>query len=365
LFTGLSASDGGGRSKIFLTAPAKKCAQPAQKTGIAFDTRMKNRQARPVEGVMASFKSRIRFVSALCIALGAMLLTPPLFAPPFSGEKVELEEFGSATSSVQNPAIGQGSTASQTALDSLKPGPKTQGLQFRDPVVSPNFTYRNYHDSNFPGSFGGHEYSGDIALDADIYDGLVAGAMYQYLTRNGNNVTGTNEDMSSNGFSIFLAKRLIDLVNVGGAYNFASIDHDLTGTTVADLDRISNGFTAFAGVSDKFDAWYLSSTASFTYAHDGYDSQPDLDTGLISWSNEASYDVVEWFTAGIGFGYHYFAIQDTFPGVPKIDDDYWTVGPRFRFYPTDQLSVNLDLETQQDFKNYDSYMVRGGVSYAF
>jgi hypothetical protein len=154
-------------------------------------------------------------------------------------------------------------------------------------------------------------------------------------------------------------------VNVGGSYNFASTEHDLTGTAVVDLDRISNGFTVFSGVSDTIEEWYLATTASFTYANDSYDAQPNLDTGLISWSNEVSYDLLDVFAPGFGFGYHNFVLQDTFPGVPRIDSDYWTVGPRFRFYPTYQVSVTLDLETQQDFKNYDSYTVRAGGSYAF
>lgn len=278
------------------------------------------------------------------------------------------QEIGSATASVNSPSIGAGTGAANSALSALSSkSPKSQGLQFKDPVVSPSGTYRYYHDSSTPGSYGGHDYSGEISLDADIYDGLLAGVYYQGLTRHGRNITGSTEDMLSNSVSLYAAKRFIDLINAGVSYNVSFTDHHLRGTAVADLDRISNGATGFVGVSDKIEQWFLASTVSFTFASDDYDAQnlATLDTGLASWSNEVSYDLFDVFTLGLAFSYNNYVIQDTFPGVTAIDDDYWMVGPRFRFFPTDQLTVSLDLDTQEGFKNFDAYIVRLGCNYAF
>ena len=276
------------------------------------------------------------------------------------------EELGSAASGVNNPAVNAGSRVVGAAVASLTSGaPKSQGFQFKDPVISPSGTYRYYHDSSTPAGFGGHDWSAEFSLDADIYDGLITGVFYQRLTRNGHNSTGTSEDLDSDSVSLYAAKRFIDLINAGAAYNLSIADHDLQGTAIASLDRTSNGFTAFTGVSDKLDDWFLSSTLSFTYAHDNYRVQPYLDTGLITLANEVSYDVVDFFTLGLAFSYNNFVIQDTFPGVTAVDDDYWMVGPRFRFFPTDELTVSLDLDTEEGFRHYDAYTVRVGCNYAF
>jgi hypothetical protein len=278
------------------------------------------------------------------------------------------QEIGSATSSVNSPSIGAGTSAAGAALSALSnQSPKSQGFQFKDPVVSPSGTYRYYHDSSTPGSYGGHDYSGEVSLDADIYDGLLTGVYYQGLTRHGRNITGSTEDMLSNSVSLYTAKRFIELINAGVAYNVSFTEHHLNGTAVADLDRISNGATAFVGVSDKIEKWFLASTVSFTFASDDYEAKnlATLDTGLASWSNEVSYDLLDFFTLGLAFSYNNYVIQDTFPGVTAVDDDFWMVGPRFRFFPTDQLTVSLDLDTQEGFKNFDAYIVRLGCNYAF
>lgn len=301
-------------------------------------------------------------------ALGLLLsitMSGTLLASSNVVSKID-KEIGAATTAVNNPAVSVGASVQSAVLQTLSSDSgKTQGLQFKDPVISPSGTYRYYHDSSTPAGFGGHDWSGEFTLDADVYDGLITGVFYQRLTRNGSNSTGTSEDMDSDAFSLFVAKRFMELINVGASYNLSITDHNLEGTAVADLDRLSNGFTSFVGASDKLEEWFLSSTLSFTYAHDNYRTQPFLDTGMISWANEVMYDVMENFTAGFGFSYNNYLIQDTFPGVTSIDRDYWTVGPRFRFYPTDTLTVSLDLDTQQDFKAYDSYTVRVGCNYAF
>ena len=315
---------------------------------------------------MSSFRSSYCvWKTALCAVFFGML-TQPLLAPPLSGSNVKFEEFGSATSAVNSPSIGAGTSAAKMALSALSnQSPKSQGFQFKDPVISPSGTYRYYDDSSTPGAFHGHDYSGELSLDADIYDGLLAGVFYQGLTRHGRNITGTSEDLLSNSVSLYAAKRFIDLINAGVSYNVSFTDHALKGAVAADLDRISNGGTGFVGVSDKIDQWFLASTGSFTFASDNYEAQPTLDMGLASWSNEVSYDVVDFFTLGLAFSYNNYVIQDTFPGVTAVDDDYWMVGPRFRFFPTDQLTVSLDLDTQQGFRDYEAYIVRLGCNYAF
>lgn len=312
------------------------------------------------------FRNLRRRITSFVVLIAVVFITRLCPAPPTNQVSKIDQELGSATSAVNNTAVGAGGSAANAALTSLtSSGPKSQGLQFKDPVVSPSGTYRYYHDSSTPAGFGGNDWSGDISLDADIYDGLIAGVFYQYLNRHGHNSTGTTESLDSNSVSIYAAKRFIDLVNVGAAYNLSLTDHNLNGTAVADLDRLSNGGTVFAGVSDKLDAWFFSGTLSFTYAHDDYRSQPYLDTGLISLASEVDYDVTDFFTVGAALSYNYLVIQDTFPGVSRVDSDYVMIGPRFRFYPTDQLTVTLDLDTEQLYTSFDAYTVRLGCNYAF
>jgi hypothetical protein len=284
--------------------------------------------------------------------------------PPGSPSDVGYDERTAATLSVENPGILLGRDTAVIGRESLQEEPKTQGLQFKDPIISSRFTYRQDHDSSSPGGFDDDEYSGELSLDADIYDGLLAGLLYQHADRAGHNSVGTNEQMYSDGFSLYLAKRFLELVNAGAAYNFVNVDHQLTGTTAVDLDRVSNGFTVFAGVSDKIGEWYLAGTASFVYVHDDYDAQNNLDTGMFTFAAEASYDVTEVVTAGVGASYNRYVIQDTLAGSP-LDSDYFAVGPRFAFFPTDDVTVRLDLETWQGYVNYDAYKVSVAVDYAF
>ena len=284
---------------------------------------------------------------------------------PSSSDKDNSEEFWAATLSVENPGILLGTRAARTSQQVLEEEEvQTQGFGFKDPVVSSGFTYRNDHDSSSPAGFHDDEYSFDLALDADIYDGWIAGALYTHMTREGHNSLGTKESLNANGFSLYLARRFFDLMNVGAAYNFMSNEHRLKGTTAANLDSDSNGFTTFVGVSDKIDDWYLASNVSYIYAADDYAVQTNLDTGMITWSAQADYDVTDWFTPGVAFSYNRYLIQDRFAGTSQ-DNDYWALGPRLTFYPTDDVTIHVDFESWQGYTGYDSYKLRIGLDYAF
>ncbi|MBI4025278.1 MAG: hypothetical protein HY360_09885 [Verrucomicrobia bacterium] len=239
-----------------------------------------------------------------------------------------------------------------------------KGLQFKDPVVSPGFSYRRSDDGD-PGGFGGNEVGGDLAVDADIYDGLITGLIYQHLYRGAENAVGTSEHLDSNGVSLYFAKRFNNLVNAGLAYNYAGTDHNLTRKVVANLDRDSNGFSAILGLSDKKGKWNWSTTTSFGYAADDYEQQKDLDTGRFTWSGGLAYDITKYFTLGATFNYHFFVFQDVFPGAKIRDDDYWTVGPQFQFFPTDNLTVTLDFNTEEGYAGVSAYNARLGLSIAF
>jgi hypothetical protein len=287
---------------------------------------------------------------------------PPPSSP--SSGKNSSEELWAATLSVENPGILLGTRSSRVSQQELEEAGKTQGFQFKDPVFSHGFTYRNDHDSSSPAGFHDDEYSADLGLDADIYDGWIAGALYSHMTREGHNSLRTRESLNANGFSIYAAKRFFELLNVGAAYNFMANEHRLRGTTAANLDSTSNGFTTFVGVSDKIDEWYLASTVSYVFAADDYDAQANLDTAMLSVSGQVDYDVNDWFSPGIYVSYNHYLQQDRFAGT-SVDDDYWAIGPRFQFFPTDDVTVHVDLETWEGYTGYSSYKIRIGLDYAF
>jgi len=306
-------------------------------------------------------------ILSLMLAAGLPLVLPAQGPPPTgpSPGKDNSEEFWAATLSVENPGILLGTRSARTSQQVVEEEkPATQGIEFKDPVIASGFTYRNDHDSSSPAGFHDDEYSGDLSLDADIYDGLIAGALYSHMTREGHNSLGTRESLNANGFSLYLAKRFFDLMNVGAAYNFMSNEHRLRGTTAANLDSDSNGFTVFAGVSDKLEDWYVATNVSYVYARDDYAVQPTLDTGMISWSAQTDYDVCEWFAAGAILSYNRYLIQDRFAGT-SLDNDYWAIGPRLTFFPIDNVTVHVDFESWQGYTGYDSYKLRIGLDYAF
>ena len=266
---------------------------------------------------------------------------------------------------VLNPSLSQGSLAANRALGSFANiGSRPKGFEFKNPMLAPGVSYRRSDDGE-PGGFGSNEYTGDIALDAEVWNGLIAGALYQHTHRGGSNDQGVSENLNSDGFSLYAAKRFFDILNAGLSYNFATTEHRLTRALNVNLDRNSNGFTTFLGLSDRIKEWSWSSTASFTYVNDNYEAQKDLDTGRFSWSSGLGYDFTKFFTLGAAFSYNNFVFQDIFPGGRIRDDDYWTIGPRARFYPCDNVTLNLDFDTEEGFAGIEAYVGRTGVDIAF
>jgi len=269
-----------------------------------------------------------------------------------------------ATQPALNPAVGLGSLVAGNLVSVMSNPIHQKGFTFKNPNISGGFTYRSSDDSSL-GGFVSNEYDGDLSFDADIRDGLIAGVLYQHCFRTGDNIFGTSEKLESNGVSIYTAKRFFDIANAGVAYNQVWTDHNLRRAVTLDLGREAKGFTVFLGTSDKVGRTSWAVTPSFTWLRDDYVALPDLDTGLLVLSANVNYEITDVFTLGAAFSYNYFVIQDTFPNTVIRDDDYFTIGPRFRFYPTDQLTINWDLDTQQGFNDFVTYSTRIGVDVAY
>ncbi len=250
--------------------------------------------------------------------------------------------------------------------------PSDRGLQFKTPTVSTAVSGTSFEDDSL-GGLGGWEVGGELGLDVDIYDGLIAGLVYQHSFRDATGSFATGERRDSDGISFYLAKRFFDIFNTGLAYNFASSEHRLTGGTTANLDSDGHGFAGFAGISDrkvfwsKSTKWNWATTTSFAYVRDDYSvsSNTDTDTGRFTWGGNLGYDVTKYFTLSGAFNYHNFVIMDSFNGIPGRDDDYWTLGPRLQFYPLDNVTVSLDFESMQGYADYSSYTLRLGASVVF
>lgn len=275
------------------------------------------------------------------------------------------QQVSNATSPINNPSFSlSDSLSGRISGMGTTSGLRAKGIQFKSPVVASGVTYRSLDDTAV-GGFGGNEFSGDAGFDADLYDGLLGGVMYQYTYRGGYNSQGTSEHLDSNAVSLYSAKRFFDLLNVGLAYNYAATEHQLTRAVTANLDRDSNGFTTFVGASNKKGRWAGFATGIFGYVYDDYDQQKSLETGRFTMNGGVNCDITKIFTLGTAFSYHYFIFQDVLPGGVVRDDDYWTIGPRLQFFPTDALTINLDFDSQEGFKDYKAYTVRLGVDIAF
>jgi hypothetical protein len=291
-----------------------------------------------------------------------LILTPP----PGTDESTTEEKVSSATQPAGNPAVGMGNVVVGEIVSSLtsSSSSKTKGLQFKDPHIETGFNYRSIDDTT-KGGFAGNEFGGDIAFDADVYDGLILGALYQYTYLGAENSQATSEHLESNGASLYAAKRFLNLINAGMSYNHVASEHRLTRATNVNLDRDANGFTAFVGASDRLGKWSWATTPSFTYVYDDYEQQSPLETGLFSWSNNLSYDLTKQFTVGAAFSYNNLVVQDTFANSAIRDDDYWTIGPRFRYYATKDLTLGLNFDSQQGYNDYRAYTIRVSADFAF
>ena len=313
---------------------------------------------------MKLFRKIITFLTVLFI---------PLIAGAQSTNSVDTASGGDLKSASQQQAeaVKQVSSPSFALMDtvvglagSLGNGPKAKGLQFKNPMFSPVFSFSAISDDS-PGGFDGEQYSGSLGLDADIYDGFITGVIYQHTYRESRNNLGTSERLDSNGVSLYGAKRFFDVLNVGLAYNYANSEHRLTRAVTANLDRDSNGFSMFAGASNRKGKWSWSTTTSFGYVNDDYEKQNTLETGRFGWGGSLAYDMTKKFTLGAAFGYYNFIFQDAFPNSTIRDNDYWTLGPRFQYFPNDRVTVNLDLESQQGYVDFSAYTLRLGVDIAF
>lgn len=248
--------------------------------------------------------------------------------------------------------------------NAMTPRAPSKGLQFKDPIISSALSY-NYADDSGLGGFTTHTGTGELGFDVDIYDGLIAGALYQHGQSSGDNDGGTSVNLASDGFSVYVAKRLFKLWNFGLAYNHVEIDQDLSRAVKANLDRHSDGFTMFAGFSDRHGKWSYGSTVSFDYQRSDYDAQKDLDLGRFGWGGNLGYDITKWMTLSGVFNYYTLPIQDTFANSSVRDDDYWTLGPTLRFYPTKDLVINFSFDSNQGWKDLTSYTMRLGAEYSF
>lgn len=243
-------------------------------------------------------------------------------------------------------------------------GKTGKGFQVKNIVVTPGFSYRSYDDGSL-GGFAGNEYGGDISADADVYDGLIAGLYYSHLYRGGSNQFATSEKLDSDGLSFYLGKRFFDLMNAGLAYNHAWTNHRLTRATQLNMDRDSDGFTALLGASDRMGHWSWNVTPSFTYVHDGYNTQKDVDTGRMTVGMGLYYDAAKWLTVGAALSYNNFVIQGAFANQPVGDSDYFTIGPRLRFIPMENFAINVDFDDMEGSTNYRSYAAHVGLEYSF
>lgn len=278
--------------------------------------------------------------------------------------KVQAEQVNSATQPTVNPAVSIGSVVVGQIVGSITGVGRTKGFQFKDPHAGAGATYRSTDDTT-PTGFSDNEYSGDISFDADVYDGLILGGLYQHTYRGGYNAIGTSEHLDSNAISVYAAKRYFNILNTGISYNFVGTDHRLTRASNVNLDRDSHGFTAFIGASDRIGKWAWATTPSLTYVNDNYDKLSTLETAVFTWSNSLSYDVSKQWNIGAAFSVSQFVVEDTFANSSIRDDNYWNIGPRIRFYPTQQWTFSLDFDSQQGFEDYRAYTVRLGADYSF
>ena len=277
--------------------------------------------------------------------------------------KSKEQQQSEAVKPTSSPTFGLMDTVIGLATPSLSAG-REKGLQFKNPVFSPAFTFSAISDDS-PGGFDGEQYSGTVGLDADIYDGYIAGVIYQYSKRDSENNLGTSERLDSHGVSLYAAKRFFDALNVGLAYNYANAEHRLTRSVAANLDRDSHGFSMFAGASNRKGKWSWATTTSFGYTDDDYDQQITLGTGRFGWGGSLGYDVTKKFTAGAAFNYYNFVFQDAFPNTTIRDNDYWTLGPRFQYFLNDHVNINFDFESQQGYVDFSAYTLRLGADIAF
>lgn len=269
-----------------------------------------------------------------------------------------------AVQSIANISLSLADSSAGAAMDALTSGrSESRGLQFKDPVISPNFGYRWMDDTSI-GGFSSHEYNGGLTFDADLYDGWIAGVLYQHANRSGQNALGVSENLASDAASFYIAKRFIDFVNAGFSYNYASTEHRLTRAVQANLDRDSHGFNVFAGLSDHKKNWSWSTTVSYAHVHDDYSQQKDLITGRFGLGGTLGYDVTKEFTLGAAVTYYYLVQQDTFSGSPR-DNDYINLGPRFSFHPSDSITLRLDMDSMQGYTDVASYNVRAAVDIGF
>lgn len=257
-------------------------------------------------------------------------------------------------------AAGQMKSASEQAES------QTRGIQFKNAVLAPEVEYR-WTDDTSPGGFSGNEVSGSIAVDADVWDGLIMGLVYGHTHRDTESSLGVSEHLDSDAVSLYGARRFFNLLNVGLAYNYANTRDQLTRALVYNMDRESNGGTAFAGLSDRMKKWNWSSTASFAYVFDDYDFSliKDRTTGRFGFSNTLGYDVTKTFNLGAAISYYNFFHQDPYGTVFARDDDYWMLGPRLTFYPMDNLTVHFGFDSQQGYKDLTAYVARLGVNINF
>lgn len=272
------------------------------------------------------------------------------------------EQIAKTTEGPNNVAFGN---ADRLTKDREKPE-QTKGLQFKNVILVPALEYRWLNDSS-QGGFSGNEVGASVGMDADVWNGLILGVLYGHTYRETENSLDISQHLESDAVTLYGAKRFFNLLNVGLGYNYANTRDRLTRAIEYNMDRESNGGTVFAGLSDRKGKWNWASTTSYVYVFDDYDfgAVKDRQTSRFGWANSLGYDVTKMFTLGASVAYFNFVQQDTYNEVPARDNEYWLLGPRFTFYPSDRLTVTFDFDSQQGYKDLTAYIFHAGVEIGF
>jgi len=319
---------------------------------------------------MKFLKSFSPFILVLGLLTGPTLTTWATVPPP-EPDLQDLEplatqetQISHATEAIHNPAFSLVGRVLDSSVTYLGNGTQTKGFQFKNPIFTSGLSYSRL-DDHTQGGFGGEEAMGDIGFDVDIYDGLIAGLIYQRVYRDASNSQNTNEHLNSNGIALYSAKRFFNLLNTGLSFNYVDSEHRLTRGLNADLDVDSYGGTAFLGISDKMGKWAYATTASFTYVNDEYRAQRSVDTTAFIMSGSLGRDFSKYLTIFGNLSYHHFIEQNSINNVPERDEAFFTIGPKLQFYPMDHLTLNLEFNSTEAYIGYSQYTLRLEMNWEF
>jgi len=236
---------------------------------------------------------------------------------------------------------------------------------FSSPSFFTDYEFGKTSDKR-PGGFSSYTKSYTAGVDAMYNDSTLLGLIYNYTEVEGRNGVGTKDRLSSNTFSVYMAKPLNDNMAWGMSFSYNDADDHLAAT---ETDIHGAVFAPYVSIAKQVDNWTLSLTPSYVlgYQEADYSTTAPDDTALmgkLALMSRAACAVSENMTVSASLNFNQVLHNHGMDVETDPDHNWFTYGIKMDYQVTDNLSTAFGYNSEFD-SDFDSDLWLLSLAYAF